>query len=190
MAGDGQYLAQLREYYAKHQVLPSYAGVGELVGLRSKASVSEMIQRLKAEGFLESAPDKRLRPGARFFDRPIADGVQAGRPTAVFDPVVDVVGIDRYLVPNPVCTVLIRVRGDSMINAGIRAGDVVVVEKRNTANVGQIVVAIVENEFTLKRLGREKNGFVLHPENKEFSIIRPTGPLELFGVVVGMFRKY
>jgi len=77
-----------------------------------------------------------------------------------------------------------------MIDAGILDGDTVVVEKRDGANVGDIVVAIVDNEFTLKRLDREKGRFVLRPANKAYSVIRPGKDLEIFGVVIGLFRKY
>jgi len=77
-----------------------------------------------------------------------------------------------------------------MIDAGIHADDVVVVEKRTSANAGDIVVAIVDNEFTLKRLDRERGRVVLKPENKAYPAIRPKGELEIFGVVVGQFQKY
>ena len=77
-----------------------------------------------------------------------------------------------------------------MIDAGIRPGDVVVVEKRTTVKNGDIVIAMLDNEFTLKRLQNEKGRFVLKPENKAYPTIRPMGDLEIFGVVVGQFRKY
>ena len=83
-----------------------------------------------------------------------------------------------------------RVKGDSMIDAGILDGDTVVVEKRATASVGEIVVAIADNEFTLKRLDREKGRPVLRPANKANAVIRPKEDLEIFGVVTGLFRKY
>lgn len=63
-------------------------------------------------------------------------------------------------------------------------------DKRASANVGDIVVAIVDNEFTLKRLDRERGRVVLRPENKAYPVIRSKGALEIFGVVVGQFRKY
>ena len=160
------------------------------MGLRSKASVAEMVQRLKSEELLESAPDRRLKPGRRFFERSVAENVRAGVP----DPAVDVIPgsleIDAHLVPSPAKTLLVKVKGDSMIDAGILDGDTVVVEKRASANVGDIVVAIVDNEFTLKRLDREKGRFVLRPANKAYSVIRPRKDLEIFGVVTGLFRKY
>jgi SOS regulatory protein LexA len=187
---DGQYLSKLQDYYARHRVLPSYSVIGKLVGLNSKASVADMVLRLKAEGFLESTPGKRLKPGRRFFERPFAESVQAGMPSPVADLAPDIVTIDEYLVPHPSKTVLVRVKGDSMIDAGIHADDIVVVEKRTSANVGDIIVAIVDNEFTLKRLDRERSRFVLRPENKAYPVIRPKGMLEIFGVVIGQFRRY
>jgi len=190
MADDGQYLAKLQDYYARHRVLPSYASIGTLVGLSSKASVAGMVMRLKAEGFLESSPDRRLKPGKRFFERPVAESVRAGLPAPAADAAPETVTIDEHLVPHPSRSVLVTVKGDSMIDAGIHAGDVVVVEKRVAANVGDIVVAIIDNEFTLKRLGREKGRIVLRPENKAYPVIRPRDNTEIFGVVVGLYRKF
>lgn len=190
MADDGQYLAKLQDYYARHRVLPSYASIAALVGLSSKASVAEMVMRLKAHGFVESSPDRRLKPGRRFFARPVAESVRAGLPAPASDAAPEAVTIDEHLVPHPSRSILVTVKGDSMIDAGIHAGDVVVVEKRLAANVGDIVVAIIDNEFTLKRLDREKSRIVLRPENKAYPVIRPKGDAEIFGVVVGLFRKY
>ena len=190
MADDNQYLLKLQDYYAKHRVMPSYATLGELVGLSSKASVAELVLRLKAERLVESTPDRRLKPGKRFFERPIQESVHAGMPHPAFDSRPDTVSIDDYLVYHPSKTTLITVKGDAMIDAGIHDGDIVVVEKRATANVNDLVVAIVEGEFTLKRLGREKGRMVLIPENKAYPVIRPKEDLEIFGVVVGQFRRY
>ena len=190
MADDGQYLANLQDYYAQHRVLPSYSRIGALVGLNSKASVAGMVMRLKAVGFLESSPDRRLKPGKRFFERPLVESVRAGLPSPAADSNPEGLSIDEYLVVHPSKTTLITVKGDSMVDAGIHAGDVVVVEKRNSANIGEIVVAIIDNEFTLKRLHKERGRIVLKPESKAYPVIRPKGDLEIFGVVVGQFRKY
>ena len=190
MSDDGQYLKKLQDYYVRHRILPSYSAIGALIGLNSKASVAGMVLRLKAEGFLESSPDRRLKPGKRFFERPLAESVRAGLPSPAADSSPDGLSIDEYLVAHPSKTVLITVKGDSMIDAGIHSGDVVVVEKRSSANVGEIVVAIIDNEFTLKRFGRERGRVVLRPENKAYPVIRPKGELEIFGVVVGLFRTY
>ena len=101
----------------------------------------------------------------------------------------DALTIDDYLIEHPSQTVLVRVKGDSMMDAGILDGDLVVVEKGTAARRGDIVVAIVDNQFTLKRLDVDKGVFVLRPENKAYPVIRPEGSLEIFGVMVGLVRK-
>ncbi len=190
MADDRQYLESLQNYYVRHRVLPSYSAIGRLVGLRSKASVAELVQRLKAGRYLDTTADRRLKPGARFFDREFAESVRAGSPEQITQSPADSVSLDQLLVKDPARTVLVKVKGDSMIRAGIHEGDVVVVEKRANARPGDIVVAIVDNEFTLKRLGAEKGRPVLKPENPAYATIRPKGTLEIFGVVVGLVRRY
>lgn len=191
MGTDADYLAKLQDYYADHKTLPAFSMIAQMLGFKSKNAVSALVARLKLQGYLESAPDKRLKPGSRFFERMLADSwVRAGFPSAAASDRHDTLSIDEFLVERPSQTVLITVKGDSMIDAGIMPDDVVIVEKRQLANVGDIVVAIVDDEFTLKTLAREKNEFVLLPANKAYPVIRPRGKLEIFGVVVGQFRKY
>ena len=190
MNNDAAYLDRLQDYYAAHGVVPSYSTLMQVTGLRSKSPVAALVHRLKLAGYLEATPDKRLRPGRRFFERRIYESVQAGFPNPAQDHQHDTLTIDEYLVAHPSKTVLITVRGDSMIGAGIHGGDTVVVEKRPDAKVGDIVVAIVNNEFTLKYLDKEKGRYVLRPANLAYPVMRPKGELEIFGVVVGLFRKY
>jgi SOS regulatory protein LexA len=190
MSNDRSYLESLQDYYARHRVLPSYASIGSLLGLKSKSSVAAMVARLKLAGYIESTPDRRLAPTSRFFARALAESpVQAGQPNPVEDGHSDALTIDDYLIERPSQTVLIRVKGDSMLDAGIFDGDLVVVEKRPAAQKGDIVVAIVDNQFTLKRLDTEQGRFVLKAENKAYPVSRPEGALEIFGVMVGLVRK-
>ncbi|MGH2397130.1 MAG: LexA family protein [bacterium] len=190
MASDSQYLAALRTYYAKHKTLPSYAGIGRLVGLSSKASVAQMVGRLKEGRFLDSAPDRRLRPGKRFFERAMSESVRAGLPGLGAESVLDDLDIDAYLVRDQTNTALVRVKGDSMDDAGIREGDIVVVERRSTASDGQIVVAALQGEITLKRFRYERGRPVLWPENQRYDAIRPSRDFAILGVVVGLVRRY
>ena len=115
--------------------------------------------------------------------------MQAGLPNPVDDSTGDALTIDDYLIEHPSQTVLVRVKGDSMIDAGILEGDLVVIEKSAAAKRGDIVIAIVDGQFTLKRLELEKGAFVLQPENPAYPVIRPEGTLEIFGVMVGLVRK-
>ena len=188
---DHEHLATLQRYYAQHRVLPSYARLMEVLGYASKSAVKKVLERLEVAGMLERTPDGDWAPTERFFERVVAnEPVPAGMPVTTLDDGVEQMTIDRYLIQEPGQTVLIRVKGDSMINAGIHSGDLAVVERRHDAQVGEQVVAVVDDQFTLKTLGRDKQGFFLLPANPEFDVIRPNGKLEIFGVVVGLVRRY
>lgn len=190
MPVDPSYLSRLQDYYAQHQVIPSYAAIGRLWGIAAKSWVANCVSRLKDEGYLKSTPDRRLRPGPRFFERQLAHSpVRAGMPNPALEGGYDLVTLDSYLVRIPSKTTLIRVKGDSMIDAGIFEGDLVVVEQQPNANIGDIVVAIIDDEFTIKYLDRDRGQFVLRPANKAYSTLRPQGKLEIFGVMVGLVRR-
>ena len=189
-AVDPAYLEKLQDYYAEHKVIPSYSVLATLWGVSAKSWVSQIVKRLEEARFLDWTPDKQLKPGQRFFERRLTDQpVQAGLPNPAISDGYDLITIDDYLVRVPSKTSLVRVKGESMIDAGIRDGDLIVVEQQPNANLGDIVVAIVDNEFTVKYLDREKGGFVLKPANKAFPVIRPRGGLEIFGVMAGLVRR-
>ncbi|MBS4096768.1 MAG: LexA family transcriptional regulator [Sulfuricella sp.] len=190
MSKDLEYLGKLRDYYASHRILPSFAGIGTLVGMKSKSAVSAMVKRLMEAGFLDYAPDRRLQPGKAFFEREILGSVRAGLPQPANDSPGDVLTIDEYLIETPSRTVLLSIKGDSMVDAGLLPGDTVVVKKGAPSKAGDIVVAIVDNEFTVKYLAHDKAGFFLKPGNRAYPPIRPHDHLEIFGLVVGSFRKY
>ncbi len=190
MNRDKEYLTKLQDYYAKHRILPSFSGMGTLVGMKSKSAVSAMVGRLMDLGYLAYAPDRRIQPGKRFFERVIADTIQAGFPRPANDSLAETYSIDEYLIDTPSRTVMLTVNGESMIDAGLMSGDTVIVKKGAPAKLGDIVVAIVDNEFTVKYLEQDKIGFYLRPGNKAFPLIRPHDHLEIFGLVVGAFRKY
>ena len=188
---DHEHLATLQHYYAQHRVLPSYARLMEILGYASKSAVKKVLERLETAGMLERTPDGDWAPTERFFERVVAnEPVPAGMPVTTLDDGVEQMTIDRFLIQDPGETVLIRVKGDSMINAGIHNGDLAVVERRKNANVGEQVVAVVDDQFTLKTLGRDQEGYHLIPANPEYPVIRPNGKLEIFGVVVGLVRRY
>jgi repressor LexA len=190
-ARDGEYLAKLQDYYADWKNIPSYAKLCDVFGIASKSWVKAILTRLNAAGFIDRTPDGAWIPSRQFFARPLAESsVQAGMPVSVSATQGEYFVIDDMLIDRPSETTLIPVKGDSMIEAGIHDGDIAVVEKRNLASVGDIVVAIVDNEFTLKTLDKEHGKYILRPANQAYPIIRPQGILEIFGVLVGLIRKY
>jgi repressor LexA len=190
-ARDAEYLAKLQDYYASWKSIPSYSSLCTILGIASKSWVKAVLDRLAKAGFVERTPEGVWVPTRQFFARPLAESsVQAGMPMSVTATSGDYYLIDEMLITTPSLTTMIPVKGESMINAGIHDGDVAIVEKRHLAKEGDIVVAIVDGEFTLKTLGRERGKYVLLPANPAFPIIRPVGTLEIFGVLVGLVRKY
>ena len=188
---DPEYLAKLRRYYAETRRIPSMARIGELMGFSAPAA-QKFIERLAGEGFVTRTPDgDAWVPNQRFFERPLVEAsVQAGNPVAVEAVPAEPFLIDEYVVRDPAQTVLIPVRGDSMSDAGINEGDLAVVERTTQARDGEFVVAIVDNDYTLKELATERGQKVLKPHNSAYPVIRPKGKLEIFGVLVGLIRRY
>ncbi|GAB1233987.1 LexA family protein [Ferrigenium sp. UT5] len=190
-ARDAEYLARLQDYYADWKSIPSYAALCTVFRIASKSWVKAILDRLGEAGFIERTPDGMWIPTRQFFARPLADAsVPAGMPVTVSATQSEYLLIDEMLIDTPSKTTLILVKGDSMLGAGIHDGDVAVVEKRDLAEVGDIVVAIVDGEFTLKTLDKERGQFILRPQNPAYPVIRPQGTLEIFGVLVGLARKY
>jgi repressor LexA len=116
--------------------------------------------------------------------------VQAGFPSPAEEELIDTLSLDEYLIRSPQNSYLIKVTGDSMIDAGIHQGDLVVVERGRDLKNGDIVIAQVDGEWTMKYYERNKSEVVLVPANKKYPKIRPTHQLEIGGVVVSVIRKY
>lgn len=186
---DQQYLAKLRTYWKQNRAFPSMAKLCDVVGLASTSSVFALVGRLADEGYLERV-EGRIAPTKRFFGRPVLGHVRAGVPQPAGQDEPEVLSLDDYLVDEPNRTFMCRVRGDSMKDAGLLEGDLVVVERNAPAAPGDIVVAVVDGEFTVKTLRMAEGRFYLEAANSAYADIRPTGSLELAGVVTGSLRRY
>ena len=181
-------LNYVNQFVQENGYAPSVREIGAAVGLRSTASVSYHIQQLQEKGLLQA-------PGAKGRKRAIVTNVRAGQ-----IPVIGVVtaGVPILAFENqegtmswdgePGCFAL-RVRGDSMINAGILSGDKVVVRPQQTANDGQIVVAMIDDEATVKRLSRRNGEIWLLPENDNYAPIDGTNA-QIVGLVKAVVREY
>jgi SOS-response transcriptional repressor LexA len=187
------YLGRLQDYYAKEKIIPSTTQLSALWNVKARSWTHQIVQRLKEEGFLENAPGGRLRPAPRFFERTVGHRVRAGMPQQAFDVQPELLRIDDYLIEKPSQTILFPVKGDSMVDLGILEGDMVIIERANSAPVGQVVLAIVDNEFTLKVLARDQEGYYLEARNEkrsgDYLPIRPQQKLEIYGFYVGLIRK-
>ena len=177
----------VNQFIQENGYSPSVREIGAAVGLRSTASVSYHLQALQDKGLLQA-------PGSKGRKRALVTGARPGQ-----IPVVGVVtaGIPILAVENqegtipwndPGCFAL-RVRGDSMVGAGILTGDMVVVRPQQNADDGQIVVARIEDEATVKRLRRRNGQIWLMPENDNYDPIDGTYA-EIIGIVKAVVREY
>ena len=177
----------VNQFIQENGYSPSVREIGAAVGLRSTASVSYHLQALQEKGLLQS-------PGAKGRKRAIVTSARQGQ-----IPIVGVVtaGLPILAVENqegtltwdaPGCFAL-RVRGDSMINAAILSDDLVIVRPQNYADDGQIVVARIEDEATVKRLRRRNGEIWLMPENENYDPIDGTHA-EIIGIVKAVVREY
>ena len=130
-------------------------------------------------------PDPQLLPL-------VGPRVDAGFPSPADDYIESSLDIVQYLIDNPAATFLVRIKGLSMINAGIYPDDIAAVDRAREPIHGDIVVAIVDGELTIKRLYRRPDGVALHPANPDFApiLFRDGMTLEIWGVVGGVVRKY
>jgi len=187
---DSEYLDILKDYYGNHKVLPAYSVMADLLDMKSRASVQQLISRLKDKGYLDNKVPRRLVPTSKFLERPLVGSAPAGFPSPAEEALGDTISIDDYLVEHPSATVLVQVDGDSMKDAGIHSGDIMIVKRESRPRVDRIIVAIVDGDFTIKYLRKDDDGYYLEPANAAYPIIRPEIDLNMFGIVVGQFRKY
>ena len=181
-------LEYVNEFVQENGYAPSVREIGAAVGLRSTASVSYHIQALQEKGLL-AAPGQKgrkraLSTGIRPGQIPVVGVVTAGLPILACENQEGTMAWDG----EPGCFAL-RVRGDSMIGAGILSGDKVVVRPQQTAMDGQIVVARIGDEATVKRLRRRNGEIWLMPENDNYEPIDGS-EAELIGLVKAVVREY
>lgn len=187
--------------YIKQEVLkrgypPSVREIGEAVGLSSSSTVHGHLGKLEDKGYIRRDPTKpraielvndRDVIRKEIINVPIVGRVTAGEPILAVENIEDFFPMPRDFA-NYEDVFMLRVRGDSMIEAGILDGDYVVVRQQHQADNGDIVVALIEEEATVKRFFRESDHIRLQPENARLSPIRTTN-VQILGKVVGVFRK-
>lgn len=186
---DQAHIHALQRYWKRHKAFPAMARICDVVGLSSTASVFGMVGRLTEAGYLERL-DGRIAPGKRFFARTLVGRVRAGVPQMQSQEAPELLTLDDYLIDEPDRTTLHTVRGDSMRDAHIVDGDIVVVQHNTPTAPGDIVLAVVDEELTVKRLALDEEGkYYLIPANQDFAPIHPKASLELMGVVVSVVRR-
>lgn len=184
-------ISKLRDFYANRKRLPSYTEMQSLFSYSSKGGVSVLMTHLLKRRIL------RRDPKGKFVPTPILEGgvrllgtVQAGFPSPAEEELVDTLSLDEFLIKNPQASYLVKVSGDSMIDAGIMQGDLVIVERGRQPRHGDIVIAQVDGEWTMKYYEKQGARVLLRAANKKYPPIEPKAELVVGGVVVANIRKY
>jgi SOS regulatory protein LexA len=186
-----QHKDKIIAFYQKHKRMPGYKEIMAMTGYKSKNAVYKLINRLVEIGVVTKDRDGRMIPAKSLDEVPYIGLVEAGFPTvADADSVSETMSIDDYLIDHKEATYILEVKGESMIEAGIQEGDLVIVDRKVQAKEGDIVIAEVDGGWTMKYL-RKKNGRVyLQPANKNFKNIYPEHDMRVAAVVRGVIRKY
>lgn len=190
-------LEYIKDCILKKGYPPAVREICEAVQLKSTSSVHSHLETLERNGYIRRDPtkpraieildDEFALTRRELVQVPIIGTVAAGQPILAQENIEDYFPIPANLLPNAV-TFMLRVKGDSMVNAGIFDGDQVVVEQMHTARNGDIVVALVEDSATVKRFFKEKGHYRLQPENDYMDPII-VDQVEVLGKVIGLFRR-
>ena len=181
----------LKEYVENYGIAPTHVELADLIGVSSSKAAADHLKALEKKNVIRIYADKPR--GIQILETnenelPLIGSVAAGLPIEAVENVEAYITIPEVLKRKKP-TFLLRVRGDSMIDEGILDGDLIAVRKSSTAEVGQIVVARIDDEVTVKRLERQGNNAVLQPANDNYQpIVLPAENLAIEGQFVGLIR--
>lgn len=178
---------------------PSVREIGLAVGLKSSSTVHSHLAKIEEMGFIRRDPTKPRAieiltgseipiPQSKVIHVPIVGKVTAGMPILAQENIEDYFPVPEHYIKGADKTFLLSVMGDSMVNAGIHDGDLVLVKQTNLAYNGEIIVALIDDEATVKRFYKEEAHIRLQPENNLYEPIFTRNPI-ILGRVIGLFRQ-
>jgi SOS regulatory protein LexA len=170
--------------------MPSYSELLAVVGFRSQNAAYKLVQRMVAEEWLDKDATGKLLPGRGFYDLLILGTVTAGFPSPAEEELADTMSLDEYLITNKEATYILKVNGESMIGAGILPGDMLLVERGAEPRDGDIVIAQIDREWTMKFFRKRGRRVFLEAAHQDFKPIYPTEELKIAAVVRAVIRKY
>ena len=170
--------------------MPSYSELATLFKYASKQAAYRLAEKLIEAEVIGRDDKGRLVPRFLQTGLSLAGYVQAGFPSPAEEELVDTMTLDQYLVRRPEASFLLKVTGDSMIDAGIQPGDIVIIERGRTPKPGDIVLAEIDRDWTLKYYRREKGRVALVPANPKYPVLYPKEELQIAGVVAAAVRRY
>lgn len=184
------YQDKIESFYSQNKRMPTYSEMMSLFGLKSKNAIYKIVNKMVEAGVVAKDHLGRLIPSQSFGEIQMAGFVTAGLPATVEEELADTVNLDDLLVGKKELTYMLEVDGDSMIDAHIEKGDMVLVERATTAKDMQIVIAEVDGEFTMKYFREKGNKRWLEPANKNYKPIYPEHSLNINAVIKAVIRKY
>ena len=188
----------LIDYYNKNSVYPTFDEMRDFLQIKSKSGIHKLLSSLEEKGFVNRLPHKaralsiNTNVNEKEKDLPFLGRIAAGNPIEAITGSFEYISVPNYLVNNKDEHFTLEVTGDSMIDAGIYDGDIVVIRKTEVANSGDIVVALIDqNEVTLKRFRSFKNSIALEPANKNYKIrLFGEDRVKIQGTLAGLIRKF
>lgn len=181
--------SQIKQFYLQHKRIPTYAEMIDIWGYASKGGVLYCVNKLIEEGFLKRDKNKLVR-GGEFFAIRALGVVEAGFPTIAEEDASNTLSLDELLIDHKEATYMLSVKGDSMKDAGILDGDMILIDRTVTARADKIVVAEIDGEYTLKYLRKKDGKLYLEAANKAYKPMYPKEELRIQGVVTAVIRKY
>lgn len=185
-------LEKLKDFYKRYDRLPSLGEIAKLFNYSSRNSAVYLVNKLIENNIIEKDPSTgKLLTTPLFHNRiKLLGSVAAGFPTAEEEELQGTISLEEFLIDKPTATFMLEVKGDSMIEAGILPKDMVLVEKGRLAKSGDIVIAEVDGEWTMKYLRKSKGKTYLQAANPNYPDIHPEKTLNITGVVISTCRKY
>ncbi|MBP6060517.1 MAG: repressor LexA [Candidatus Pacebacteria bacterium] len=184
------YQEKIEKFFSNNNRMPTYSEMMKLFGFKSKNAVFKVVEKLIDAGMVAKDHLGRLVPTDAFGEIQMAGSVTAGLPATVEEEMAETISLEGMLVKNKALTYMLEVDGDSMIDAHIERGDMVLVEKTNSAKDMQIVIAEVDGEYTMKYFRKKGDKAWLEPANKNYSPIYPEHSLNVIAVLKAVIRKY
>ena len=178
---------QIQTFYQQRRRMPSFREIAAMTGLRSKNAVSKLVRKMIMQELIAQG---RLIPARRWREVPFVGLVEAGFPSPADEQLLETLSLEEWLIRNREATYLLKVRGDSMIDAGILPDDVVLVERGSEPRNGDIVIAQIDGEWTLKYFRRQGRRVYLEAANKKYQPFYAKEDLRIAAVVKAVIRKY
>jgi SOS regulatory protein LexA len=183
-------IQQIQTFYQQRHRMPSYSEIAAVTGLRSKNAVFKLVRKMLMHELITKDARGRLLPARRWREIPFVGLVEAGFPSPADEQLLETLSLEEWLIRNRETTYLLRVQGDSMRDAGILPGDLVLVERGIEPHNGDIVIAQIDGEWTLKYFRREGQQIFLEAANPTYQPFYPKEDLKIAAVVTAVIRKY